>query len=106
MSEEDDLKSPTASSKLRNASSNSRHKTEYDDDIGDEEYSASRSSEEGEWIECKELASGRHLFYNSVTFEIVFDDDPSAPIKDQKQKPKQASSSGEFANIASDDIAD
>lgn len=58
---------------------NSTHLGDYldDDDDTEESRSVTMREIEGEWIECQEIASGRRLFYNSLTMEIVFDRNPN-----------------------------
>ena len=63
----------------RLANNNSTHLGDYldDDDDTEESRSVTIREAEGEWIECQEIASGRRLFYNSLTLEIVFDHNPN-----------------------------
>ena len=37
---------------------------------------SSRNSSKGRWIQCRETESGRYLYYNAKTLEIVFDKPP------------------------------
>ena len=92
---------------LRMYNNNSLHVDDLglgDDDDTEESRSATVRAEEGEWIECQEIVSGRRLFYNSITLEISFDHNPSKTSNNSKDK-NNKNKKGDNDDILSQDIA-